>query len=585
MSAQVRYSTTHPLWKIEALQKHCKWINMQRGSRKERYCNLLSLFNEAIDHSTARINWVELRERVSAIAHEMPYGIKEKEEIRDFICKLSDSLFEHSYSKALPEKELAQGFIKVRNALIEASTSSEVKSFFYENCGRAELRHLKSLSEGLEKNSPLKDKINKLYNFGVDKLSTLLYIERSQIFPDQDVKGKTSLLTRHSQHSIYPVLSIDGGGIRGIIPATMLTYIEAVTREKTANLFKLIGGTSTGGILALGLATPLSRVDKQPHYSAQELLDLYILEHSQIFRHNDLYQEHTDWPLLKRIQNAVKTPKYFSPSDFFATRFADFRMSDAVTDVVITANHINSILESPNVLFNIPKRVHLFTKNGLIEFSSSYKNLQLAVIGKKPFDSIFDLRDKEVYVEVEGKQEPISSLLSSSKRISTFKKRDFFMREVAQITSAAPTYFEPFSINAAEAFMDGGILQNNPTIPCIFEAEKKKVGNQFVLSLGTGGVLDRPIARAIRNCSNFWMDLFANSIQPESKEDSVTRQLLPHGAYYRFQYDKFEEDALPNLDDCSPQTINTLVESGKSLVEDNTDELREICKVLKPESL
>jgi uncharacterized protein len=50
----------------------------------------------------------------------------------------------------------------------------------------------------------------------------------------------------------FKILSIDGGGIRGILPCTILTFIE----QQIGNLSDkcdLIAGTSTGGIIALGL--------------------------------------------------------------------------------------------------------------------------------------------------------------------------------------------------------------------------------------------------------------------------------------------------------------------------------------------
>ena len=49
------------------------------------------------------------------------------------------------------------------------------------------------------------------------------------------------------------ILSIDGGGIRGIIPATILAEIERRTQKRIAQVFDLLAGTSTGGILSLGL--------------------------------------------------------------------------------------------------------------------------------------------------------------------------------------------------------------------------------------------------------------------------------------------------------------------------------------------
>ena len=49
------------------------------------------------------------------------------------------------------------------------------------------------------------------------------------------------------------ILSIDGWGIRGIIPAMVLSVIEEKIGKHIAEVFDLIAGTSTGGILALGL--------------------------------------------------------------------------------------------------------------------------------------------------------------------------------------------------------------------------------------------------------------------------------------------------------------------------------------------
>ncbi|HYY87383.1 MAG TPA: patatin-like phospholipase family protein, partial [Chloroflexota bacterium] len=51
----------------------------------------------------------------------------------------------------------------------------------------------------------------------------------------------------------FKVLAIDGGGIRGIIPALVLEAIEDVTKRPISASFDLISGTSTGGIIALGL--------------------------------------------------------------------------------------------------------------------------------------------------------------------------------------------------------------------------------------------------------------------------------------------------------------------------------------------
>ncbi|MGF1673571.1 MAG: patatin-like phospholipase family protein, partial [Rivularia sp. (in: cyanobacteria)] len=54
----------------------------------------------------------------------------------------------------------------------------------------------------------------------------------------------------------YKILSIDGGGIRGIIPSIILKEIEQRTQKRIWQLFDLIAGTSTGGFLAMILTMP-----------------------------------------------------------------------------------------------------------------------------------------------------------------------------------------------------------------------------------------------------------------------------------------------------------------------------------------
>jgi uncharacterized protein len=77
------------------------------------------------------------------------------------------------------------------------------------------------------------------------------------------------------------VLSIDGGGIRGIIPATVLAEIERRTGRAVAELFDLIAGTSTGGLIALALAAPGEH--GRPRWRAADLVELYSREGPRIF--------------------------------------------------------------------------------------------------------------------------------------------------------------------------------------------------------------------------------------------------------------------------------------------------------------
>jgi patatin-like phospholipase/acyl hydrolase len=77
------------------------------------------------------------------------------------------------------------------------------------------------------------------------------------------------------------ILSIDGGGIRGLIPALVLAEIEKRTEKRISQLFDFLAGTSTGGILALGLCR--SDGNGNPKYSAKDFAGLYEKKGKRIF--------------------------------------------------------------------------------------------------------------------------------------------------------------------------------------------------------------------------------------------------------------------------------------------------------------
>ncbi len=79
------------------------------------------------------------------------------------------------------------------------------------------------------------------------------------------------------------ILSIDGGGIRGVIPATVLAALEQRAGRPVSELFDLVAGTSTGGILALALTAPAPG-GGTPRWRAEQVVDLYRLEGPKIFR-------------------------------------------------------------------------------------------------------------------------------------------------------------------------------------------------------------------------------------------------------------------------------------------------------------
>lgn len=128
------------------------------------------------------------------------------------------------------------------------------------------------------------------------------------------------------------VLSIDGGGIRGIIPAMVLAEIEKRTERRIAELFDLIAGTSTGGILALGLTK--RGADGKPEYTAERGIKLYEKEGGRIFRR----------PLWRRVPLISWLVEEKYPSSGIDTvlseYFGEARLKDAVRDVLVTSYDI-----------------------------------------------------------------------------------------------------------------------------------------------------------------------------------------------------------------------------------------------------
>jgi patatin-like phospholipase/acyl hydrolase len=125
------------------------------------------------------------------------------------------------------------------------------------------------------------------------------------------------------------VLSVDGGGIRGVIPAMVLADLEERTGKPTAELFDLIAGTSTGGIIALALTVPGD--DGGPRWTANDLVDLYLTQGPRIFHHSIGQMFESGLGLLDEKYDAA--PLEQALTDYLG----ETRVSEAVTDVMVAS--------------------------------------------------------------------------------------------------------------------------------------------------------------------------------------------------------------------------------------------------------
>ena len=125
------------------------------------------------------------------------------------------------------------------------------------------------------------------------------------------------------------VLSVDGGGIRGVIPAMVLADLEERTGKHTADLFDLIAGTSTGGIIALALTVP--GPEGKPRWMANDLVDLYLTEGPRIFHHSIGQMLESGLGLLDEKYDAQPL------QDALEQYLGEAMVSQAVTDVMVTS--------------------------------------------------------------------------------------------------------------------------------------------------------------------------------------------------------------------------------------------------------
>ncbi len=331
------------------------------------------------------------------------------------------------------------------------------------------------------------------------------------------------------------ILSIDGGGIRGIMPGVIMAYIESELRRKegddkrVADYFDMIAGTSTGGILTGLYLVPDKTNVTRPRYTADDAVNLYFLNGPKIFNLN----------LVQRIKslNGLSDEKY--NADYFEKAlhryFGKSLLSDLLKPSLITA-------------YDIEKRKAIF-------FTSD-----------------------------QAKKTPV---------------RDFVMSDVVRATSAAPTYFEPPLIYAqdgtAYALIDGGLYANNPSLCAYAEARKmsfKHLGKavkprgkeMLILSLGSGTksmakqrpypykkfkdagklkwippVIDMMMSGNSETVDYQLMQIF-DTMEPEDKND----------------YHRLDPDiglANPEMDDASLLNMEALRQAAKRFIAENQNEL------------
>ncbi|MCL7024015.1 hypothetical protein MKW94_000950 [Papaver nudicaule] len=242
------------------------------------------------------------------------------------------------------------------------------------------------------------------------------------------------------------VLSIDGGGIRGIIPGTILAFLESKLQEldgkdaRIADYFDVIAGTSTGGLITAMLTVPDQH--KRPLFMAKDVTPFYLKHCPKIFPQST--KSRVVYPMVK-MMGALVGPKYDGKylRKLLRKMLGDRRLKETLTHVIIPT---------------------------------------------------FDIK-------------LLQPVIFSSFEVQTDVSKNALLSDICVSTSSAPTYFPAHYFETKDAegnvrefhLVDGGVAANNPSLLAVkpvgekppeeldLPAERVLDYTRFiVISLGTG---------------------------------------------------------------------------------------------------
>ncbi|KAJ0965309.1 hypothetical protein J5N97_026447 [Dioscorea zingiberensis] len=337
--------------------------------------------------------------------------------------------------------------------------------------------------------------------------------------------------------NLITVLSIDGGGIRGIIPATILSFLETQLQEldgedaRLADYFDVISGTSTGGLVTAMITAP--NENNRPLFAAKDIKTFYLEHCPKIFPQS--------WaPLGLNLFKSLGGPKYngIYLHKIIKEKLGNLKLNQTLTNIVIPTFDIKHL--QPTIF-------------------SSY--------------------------EVKNNNSSMDAALS----------------DICISTSAAPTYLPAHYFQTKDSegkirdfnLIDGGVAANNPALVAIKEVTKQifkgnsdffpikpmDFGRFLVISLGTGtskneekfdakkaskwGILNWLIADG----SNPLIDAFthASGDMVDIHISVVFQALRSEANYLRIQDDTLS-GTLSSVDVSTEANLEGLVKIGENLL-------------------
>lgn len=345
------------------------------------------------------------------------------------------------------------------------------------------------------------------------------------------------------ENKLKRILSLDGGGIWGILTSKVLEALEekvndqyakkhGAPREKPIRLgeyFDMVAGTSTGGILACILLCPSDDDPTYPRFSASEAVNLYLKNGKDIFK-----------------------PTWYGRLPGFLEGIGGSKFGDmSIADVL----------------------------------KSYLKETRLSQMMKPCLITSYDIQERQ-------------AVFFTSHDALKKESKDFPLWQVCRSTSAAPTYFPPATARAGDDFLmhtiDGGLFANNPSMCAFIEALKifrddsqRLIGADriMIVSIGTGEIKTKYLFSDAKKWGVLrWVKPIID-IMMTAVSETVDYQLMKlyktidcSDQYYRIMPEL--GDANPALDDISAKNLEDLRQAGIKTANMHEDKLTKIAQML-----
>ncbi|KAF7046315.1 hypothetical protein CFC21_055348 [Triticum aestivum] len=342
--------------------------------------------------------------------------------------------------------------------------------------------------------------------------------------------------------SIVTVLSIDGGGVRGIIPGTILAFLEEKLQEfdgpdaRISDYFDVMAGTSTGGLVTAMLTAP--NADGRPLFAAKDI--------------NHFYMEHC--------------PNIFPP-----VSKGPFGLFKSMTGPKYDGEHLRSVIKEMLGDTRVDQ-----TLSNIVIPTFDIKLLQPTIFST--YDAMKDV----------SKNALLSDVCIGTSAAPTYLPGHHFE---TKDEDGKPRAFN---------LIDGGVASNNPTLlamtdvskqilmgnPDFFPIKPADYGKFMILSLGTGAAkIEEKFD--VAQCSKWgvlgWLynrgatPIIDSFSQASTDLVDIHASVLFQALHCEKRYLRIHDDGLngetASVDVSTPENLNRLVDIGKSLLK------RQVCKV------